>query len=115
MVDNVHHLPTSNAQIIMPGEVTPSARHRAAECCRQAKWTPHICDEIAEGLHDGYTIVQAFAHIEKLESAILAYEEARHRHVTLAIDDAMADHFETSIHLHFLAINGFPPLEDIGR
>jgi hypothetical protein len=115
MSDNVHHLPTTNAQITMPGEITPTARIRAAEICRRAKWTPHICDEIEQGLHDGYTIVQACAHIEKLEMAIIDYEEARHRHVTLAIDEAMDDHLDSSIHMHFLACNGFPPKEEIGR
>ena len=115
MADNVHHLPTTNANITMPGDITLSARHRAAECCRQAKWTPHICDEIAEGKHDGYTIVQAFAHIEKLEMAIIDYEEARHHNVTLGNDEYIDAHLDTSLHMHFLAINGFPLLEEIGR
>ena len=48
--------------------ITPNARQRAAEACRQALWSPHICDQIAEGKHDNYVIVQALAHIEKLET-----------------------------------------------
>lgn len=99
----------------MPGDITPSARIRAAEICRRAKWTPHICDEIAKGEHDGYTIVQACAHIEKLEGAILEYEEARHHHVTLGEDDWMGVLLDASVHMHLLAINGFPPQEEIGR
>lgn len=69
---------SANAQLTMPGGITPSARIRAAEACRQAKWSPHICDEIAAGQHDGYVIVQACAHIERLEGAILTYEDSRH-------------------------------------
>lgn len=50
--------------------ISGEARELAAKICREAKWTPHVCDEIAEGKHDDYTIVKMCANYLALKAMV---------------------------------------------